>query len=463
MLSRVLRTIKRHELLVGPGTDRVLCAVSGGPDSMALLACLWELGPRLGLTIEVATIDHGLRIEVAREISMVEERCAALALPFHRVRVDVAAERALSKSKTGAGRRGGVQEVARALRLEALSGLAAARGIGRVALGHHADDQTETVLFRILRGTGAAGLTGIPYRRDPFVRPLLDVTRVEILRYLVRRSIPYATDPSNADLRYARPRLRHQILPILRRENPRIDQALRSLAANVAEGRSGAQPSGRAEGRAEGRGVHIPTGVANEIAATARQGDGTRSYDIAGGRRVTVVYGQIRIEPRGRPDVAPGGEQAIGPTAIRGPGRYPVGTGGVVVVVREEVGPDQPGSRPDHTRWAWFDGDQLSWPLWVRLRRPGDRMRPRGGLGGRKLSDLLIDAKIPRPDRAALPVVTATGGDLLFVPGLRPSSTATPTETTRRRIGLAVASISDHDALVDRSINGGNTERDRSL
>jgi tRNA(Ile)-lysidine synthase len=445
MLSRVLRTIRRHQLLVGSDANRILCAVSGGPDSMALLGCLWELAPRLRLTLEVVTVDHGLRPEAAREIAMVQERSAALGLPWHCVRVDVAASRRKGQGPPG-GERGGVQEVARRLRLAALAELAARRGLGRVALGHQADDQSETVLFRILRGTGIAGLSGIPYLREPFVRPLLDVTRTEIQRYLNRRSLPSVTDPSNADLRYARARLRHRVLPLLRQENPRVDQALRSLAAIVAAARRDTMVSEILSG-ARDADVHLPTRVVNEIALAAREGVGTRSFDVAGRRRVTVAYGQVRFEATD--SSLPVGRGSIPSVQIDGPGTHSFGTA-LAVVVRETQDPERPdpkgkGAR-EHLRWAWFDGDQLSWPLRARPRRPGDRMRPRGGTGSRKLSDLLIDAKIPRLERGSLPVVTAANGELLFVPGIRPAGGATPSPTTRRWIGLAVVAISDHDA-----------------
>jgi tRNA(Ile)-lysidine synthase len=476
MLSRVLRTITRHQLLAGstkdPGARRVLCAVSGGPDSMALLASLWELAPRLGLHLEVATVDHGLRPEATEEMELVAARAAALGLPWHALRIDVRAAR--QRQSFSGTRPGGVQEVARRMRLGALAELAAGRGLSRVALGHNADDQSETVLFRILRGTGIAGLAGIPYWRGPFIRPMLDVTRVEILRYLQRRSLPYATDRSNADRRYARARLRHDILPLLRRENPRLDRALRSLAAVAAAavGRDHDELARSVTAQAAAAATaatHIPVALLAEIAAVARQGHGTRSYDLPGGRKVTVAYGRVRIEPQRQPGRRRSGSEgspAAIPMPIPGPGSYPVGPR-LTIALREETVADPTSGRDDpqdpgqdSKQWVWFDGDRLSWPLSVRYRRSGDRMRPRGGAGSKKLSDLLIDAKVPRLDRASLPVVTDADGELLYVPGLRPARSAQPSGLTRRWIGLAALSISDHDALVDPPVSGGNTDSD---
>jgi len=364
MLSTVLRTIAAHALL--QRGDHVLVAVSGGPDSMALLHVLWEARERLGISLEVAAVDHGLRAGAAAEIDLVRERAAALELPFATVSVTVRRERG----------RASLQDAARRARLSALAQLAGERGARRIALGHHADDQAETVLFRIVRGTGLRGLAGIPYRRDPFVRPLLDVRRPEILQYLARRSIPYATDPSNADPRFARARIRHRILPLLAGENPRVAEALIAL--------------GREARRA---GFALPPAP------------------------VVPAAGQA-------PPVAP-----PAPVRIDGPGAYRWAQGTLAV---QEL---PPGAAAGHAQD--FDADRLGWPLLARPRLPGDRMRPRGGVGSRKLSDLMIDAKIARRARGALPVVTAADGALLWVPGLRPAEAARPSERTRRLLRIA--------------------------
>src|SRR3954447_12808889 len=183
MLSTMLRTIKEHTLVAAG--DRVLVAVSGGPDSTALLHGLLVLAPRLGLTLEAAVVDHGLRPESTAEAAEVLERCRAAGVGCAVLQVDVRAAR---------GRHVSWQDAARRARLGALEGEARRLGCPRVALGHTADDQAETLLFRIVRGTGVVGLAGIPYQRDPFVRPLLDVRRREVLAYLRRRRLPFIED-----------------------------------------------------------------------------------------------------------------------------------------------------------------------------------------------------------------------------------------------------------------------------
>jgi tRNA(Ile)-lysidine synthase len=447
MLSWVLHTLGAHRM-VAPG-DRVLVAVSGGPDSMALLHALWELRERLGLTLEVVTVDHGLRAEARAEGELVRDRAAALELPWHGVRVDVAAARQ---------GRASLQDGARRARLAALAALATSLGAQRVALGHQADDQAETILFRVVRGTGLAGLTGIPPCRGPFIRPLLDVSRAQVLAYLRQRSIPFVEDPSNADARYTRARLRHRVMPLLAQENPRIREALLSLAAAaraVMPAPAGATEATAPRARAGGAGpgatpaepgalgeLYVGRRAAGVIARLQAAGAGTRVVDVAGGLSVEVAYGELRVraadsrggDSRGgdsRGAALRGGDvaRAVAPVAVVGPGRYALpGAEGTLW-----VGPDAPQESPAFT----FDADALAWPLSLRTRRPGDRMRPRGGRGSRKLSDLLIDAKVPRAARARLPVLTTADDIVLFVPGLRPAEWGRPGPGTTRLLHVA--------------------------
>jgi tRNA(Ile)-lysidine synthase len=376
VLSAILRTLREQALAVRG--ERVLVAVSGGPDSTALLHALVRLAPRLGIDLEAATVNHGLRPEAAAEVALVAERCRALGVACEVLTVDVRAARGPHVSW---------QDAARRVRLRALEEAAARRGCGRIALGHTADDQAETVLFRIVRGTGVAGLQAMPYHRGPFVRPMLDVRRREVLRYLAKRRLPFIEDPSNGDRRFTRARIRHEWIPFLEKENPRLVEALLALAADA-------------------RGARSPTGLSRRAAATvarlAAAGAGTRRVSVRGGE-LEVSYGQVR---------------APAPPAAE-----------VKLEVEEGALPASPA--PDA---AAFDLDRLPLPLRVRTPRAGDRMRPRGGRGSRKLSDLFIDAKIPRPRRSGLPLLEAADGTILFVPGLRPSEVGRPGPNMRRWI-----------------------------
>jgi tRNA(Ile)-lysidine synthase len=404
MLSTILRTIRAHGL-VQTG-ERVVVGVSGGPDSMALVHALSRLAPRLGIEVEAATVDHGLRPEARAEAQLVRTWIEALGLAWHGLRVDVAAARQ---------GRASLQDAARRARLGALEELGARRN-ARIALGHQADDQAETVLFRVVRGTGLRGLAGIPYRRDPFIRPLLDATRGDVRRYLARHRVPSIEDPSNADARFARARIRHQILPALAVENPRVREALVALAAAA---RAAGVPAREAlPADLNRRAFEVIDGLRARAA-------GTRRVDVSGGRVVEVAYGQVHVAPRATS--TPAAEPA--PVAVAGAGVYALVPGAPGVRVSTGTGVETA---------AQFDADALAWPLVLRARRPGDRMRPRGGRGSRKLSDLLIDAKIPRGARDELPVLTTSDDVVLYVPGLRPAEAGRPSAASKRLVGVTV-------------------------
>lgn len=410
----MLRTIAEHGLFdLG---DRVLVALSGGPDSTALLHGLRKLAPRLGITLSAACVEHGLRRESAAEAATVAERCRALGVSCAVVSVDVRAARQRHVS---------VQEAARIVRLAALENAAGSAGCNKVALGHTADDQAETVLFRILRGTGLAGLAGIPYRRAAFVRPLLDVHRTQLLAYLGKRKVPFVSDPSNANRRYARSRIRHDLLPRLAEENPRVVESLLTLARE-AQGR--VLDGWRAELPAA---THVPRRAAESVQRLIREGKGTRQVTVKNGT-IVVRYGRVCWEPGpvARP-AAPGSSQAVSPSGGHFRLFEPPAPG-------IEVSPARTGAWPEG-QGACFDVARLRWPLRVRPWQAGDRMAPRSGRGRRKLSDLFIDAKIPRAERATLPLLCDAGGTILFVPGLRPSEAGRPNHDTQRWFEVRVA------------------------
>ncbi len=197
-VQRVLQTVQRHELI--PGGARVVVAVSGGPDSVALLRALHALRSRLRFGLEVASVDHGTRPESADDVAFVAALARTLSLPFHALAVCVPqpSEAAL---RTG--------------RYAALDSLLTAP-TDRLATGHTRSDQAETVLHRLGRGAGLRGASGIPLRRDRIVRPLLEVSRAQVLDYLRALGQPYAVDATNFLLEPTRNRLRHRVLPALR-------------------------------------------------------------------------------------------------------------------------------------------------------------------------------------------------------------------------------------------------------
>jgi len=197
--------------------DRILVTCSGGPDSTALTDILRRLGFNLG----VMHVDHRQHESSARILEAVRRRCLRWKLPFYSVQLDLPP--------------GSSEEILRSERYRAFGDLAARHGYRRVATGHTQSDQVETVLMRILRGTGVSGLGGIPAVRGIFIRPLLECTHEEILRYLRSRRLRWHNDPTNRNQAFLRNRIRQKILPLLRRQvNPSVDRALLRLSSAAA-------------------------------------------------------------------------------------------------------------------------------------------------------------------------------------------------------------------------------------
>ena len=226
-----LITLTRAALRETPATPliprggRVLVAVSGGPDSMALLHVLALLRARLAFGLFAHGVDHGLRPSAAAELDLARDLALSLEVPFSRSRV------ALTPG-------GNLQARARTLRWEALRTAASQAGGDRIATGHHADDRAETVLMRILRGTGPRGLGVLPPLDGDRIRPFYRARRADIDAHVARHALPHAIDPSNRDPRFLRARVRHEVLPMLEGLSPRIVEHLCALADAARGGQS---------------------------------------------------------------------------------------------------------------------------------------------------------------------------------------------------------------------------------
>ena len=207
---------EKYELL--PRGSRVLCAVSGGADSMCLLHMLWSRREELGIEVAAAHFEHGLRGEESlRDAAFVESYCAdnnILCVVSHGNVPEYAEKNGL-----------GAEEAARILRYEFLEKKARELGFDRIATAHNADDNAETMLFNLCRGAGLTGLCGIPPMRGNIVRPLLDMTRTDIEKYLCEHGVPHVEDSSNQRDDYSRNLLRHKVTPVLRELNPRFAES----------------------------------------------------------------------------------------------------------------------------------------------------------------------------------------------------------------------------------------------
>jgi len=232
----------REECAVPRGA-KILCAVSGGPDSMALLDVLALLAPKLGYELVAHGVDHGLRPEAAAELDLAERHAAARSVRFERTHVSVTAG-------------GNLQARARTARYAALEAAAERAGGAFIATAHHADDRAETVLLRLLRGSGPRGLAVLPPVAGKRLRPLLRATRSDVLLHLGRHAVPFADDPSNRDRRHLRVRVREELLPLLRELSPGIVthlNALSDMLATPAFRDTDVVVGGRALGRAQRR------------------------------------------------------------------------------------------------------------------------------------------------------------------------------------------------------------------
>ena len=215
MLNKLERFIRQYRL-IAPG-DRVICAVSGGADSMALLMGLYLLRDKLGITVEAAHFNHGLRgAESDEDETFVRDFCNGLMIPFH-----------CGSGQVIAGKKG-LEAAAREVRYDYLTSLG-----GKIATAHTADDNAETVLMHLLRGTGLKGLGAIAPSRDGIIRPMLSITRKQLLAFLDEYHLQYRTDSSNQADVFLRNRLRHHVMPLMMQENPRFAENLSAMALRL--------------------------------------------------------------------------------------------------------------------------------------------------------------------------------------------------------------------------------------
>lgn len=226
LINKVRRTIRQYQL-IRPG-DTIMIGVSGGPDSVALLHVLHQLRHELGLKLSVAHVNHQLRRGADADQRFVQRLCDSLQVSCSTVKVHV----------RNPHTKGSLEDIAREKRFNGLIRLAKQKKAEAIALAHHQDDLAETVLMRILRGSGLLGLQGILPKRKikdfPVIRPFIDIKREEIEHFLKIRKLKFRTDPTNKQTRFFRNKIRLELLPLLKKKyNPNINAVLAHLANNV--------------------------------------------------------------------------------------------------------------------------------------------------------------------------------------------------------------------------------------
>jgi tRNA(Ile)-lysidine synthase len=432
-------TVAAHAMLE-PGAP-VVAMVSGGADSVALLRWLAG-GGAAGSPLSALHLNHLLRGEAADgDAAFVETLCVVLDVPCRVVRYDVAAYAAEADlNLEDAGRR-----VRYRFADEELDARCATAGVdparGRIATAHTLDDRAETLVMRLAQGTGVSGLVSPPYRRGRVVRPLLDCNRSDVIGYLTGLAQAWREDESNLDTTRLRARVRADVVPLLRDLNPRFDEALaRTLVVLGDEddlldgmlridGTAAALPRPllrRALRRALFAAFPEASRLEFEHLEAVCDGVGREGFsrDLPEGLRAFDEYGTLIIS-REAGTVAP-----LAPSLLSVPGMLDLGDAGLLTA--EPAGPE--GIDPDPAS-ALIDESAVREGLVVDSVRPGDRIRPLGMEGSRKLQDVLTDAKVPARQRPLVPVVR-DGKRIVWVAGVRMSEEYRVGPGTRRAILL---------------------------
>lgn len=452
LIAAIEETMRRNRLL--SAGDSVLVGLSGGPDSSCLLAVLHSLREKYQLDIHAVYVNHNLRPgEVPAEIAFCRSLCETLGVAFLQRSIDVAS---LRKE-----RRMNLHEAARELRYQAFRDAALEVRANRIALAHTADDQAETFIMRLTRGSGPAGLSGIPIMRDSIIRPLLEVEREEITRFLRGKDIVPVTDSSNLTEDYFRNAVRMSVMPVLKRSNPGLARSLCHTMAILQEEERYfgilvtktlmKLISRKTEGRielflapmeametvilrrvlrraiSETAGLRgIAFGHIEDIISLIRKGAAGQRIRIPNGIRVIRQYAVLVItceEPH-----------RIAACELAVPGEAVIIGAGLVLTAAFVPSAEQP---VDGRANVLLDAENMKLPLIVRPRRPGDRFRPMGFAGTRKVQDLFVDLKVPRDERDSVPIVTS-GDDIVWVAGYRADDRFKVTEHTKKFLRLGI-------------------------
>lgn len=414
-----------------------MVAVSGGPDSMCLLYCLWWLRRDYDLELTIAHLDHGIRPDSHRDLEVVRWAAEDLGLPLVHERRDVPAfaeERKLN-----------LEEAARVVRRDFLERAAREAGAGKIALGHTRTDLAETVLMHLLRGAGPGGLRGMLFFSPPYIRPLLCASREETEAFCREHDIPYAVDPTNRDTRYLRNAIRLELLPHLKKFAPDPEGALARSAelwAEAEEALEWAAEVALGEARLDdrtlsvGRLMEMPRSVralairrmAAGFLGSARGIDRVhieqvlRILEKEGGPAMATLPKGLRVERwRDRLRFAivhqgvEGKPPPTGEWELPLPGEREIPELGWAF--RLSLIPRPKVLRPPSPYVAYLDPGRIAPPLRVRTRRPGDRIRALGLEVEKKLKSLLAEIGVPPEERDRWPLICDRRGIVWVVGG----------------------------------------------
>ena len=427
-----LETFRGQIATLGLPPGPVLVAVSGGPDSVALLDLLVRSREVHSLDLIVAHVDHGIHPDSQKVAQQVRALAESYQLPVH------VGQLALGPA---AG-----ETVARTERYAWLEALRSRLGAGVIFTAHHADDQVETVLMRVLGGSGPAGLAGMATVRGEVVRPLLAFPRAELLRHLEETGLQYWDDPANADSRHLRSWLRDQLLPMLRRRLPDVDAKIRRISTQAGRDRAawdsvldalpdldfladsegisvaaqslGGYDSALAQAvilaAARRAGCQLGPSRVGRVLALVRGGLSGSRVPLGGPWTAELAFGRLRIWRNVQSGLRSAWELE-GESGRRSWGRWSFRWARATAPEQQE----RTGTS------AWFTSN----PLTVRTWSPGEKLRPLGGSGRRLVVRCFQEVRVPRSRRVTWPVL-AQNQEIIWIPGVCRSDALLPAPGT---------------------------------
>jgi tRNA(Ile)-lysidine synthase len=464
LFNTVEKTITVHGML--KPKDSVVVGVSGGPDSVALLHILLKFAPRFSLRLGIAHLNHCLRqYESDNDAKFVESLAKAFDLPCYIQKRDVRRYQIENKLS--------LEEAARAVRYKFLNTIAKTNQYDKIALGHHADDNTELVLMNLLRGTGKLGLSGIPPKRgDRIIRPMIYLNRTDIIEFLNQNKLKWVVDQSNTDTRYLRNRVRHDLIPMLKTAyNPNISDTLNRLSSIVRSEEEWIEDMvhpffERTVLYFREHHIALSVPLLNEYhkalqrrilrMALAKTKGNLRRIEFANiDSAINLLVKKSSSGTIELPDSIKIQKDRDTIHIYKGQSRnhnyYRTNDGRDVFSFEYQIEKFEPvfikeinahirftemriENMPDyrsagqHTNF--FDKDALNFPMVLRNFRPGDSFKPLGMNGTQKLKKFFIDKKVPRSERKKCPILLS-GGKIIWVVGHRIDESVKVTPTTK--------------------------------
>jgi tRNA(Ile)-lysidine synthase len=460
IVNKAAATVKKYSML--SGGEKILIGLSGGPDSVCLFHVLNNMKDKFALDLNATYIDHGLRPgETDMEIAFCKKLCENLNIPFVTKSIDVKTYAREQKMN--------MQEAARQLRYKIFDEVSYEINARKIALGHTADDQAETLLMRLFRGSGPTGLSGIPPVRKNIIRPLIEIERKEIERFLDDLKIDFITDSSNTKKDYLRNKIRLSLVPMIKEFNPDITKTLSKTASIFRDEEKYFEIlvtktlmkliSRKTDSRVElfltpfeimdkaiirrvlrrvideTRGlrgisfIHIEDII--DLIKNGRPGD--RIY-LPGGIRVIKEYSTLNLTSE--PPVI------LNTYNLTVPGETVLKEAGVLIKASVTEAPFEASASRPQAYSALFDADKLILPLIARPRKNGDFFFPLGFGKRKKLQDFFVDEKVPRDERGRIPLITSEE-DIIWVLGYRGDERFKITEETKKAIKLEVKKLRD--------------------